>query len=583
MMTTNGALFGHSLLLAGGLALLALDAACTGEMSDPQTLSAGAGGGAGGAAVGAAGSAMTGGSSGSSPDVTAASCSGSAIDPGRSPLRRLNHAEYDATVHDLLAAEPQSQNFPPDEQGAGFSNNADALNVSSLLAEGYETAAEKMAAEAVTKLGALSTCDTAATGEDACAGQFVRDFGKKAFRRPPTDEEVARYVGLYQVGRQGATYQDGISLVLQAFLQSPHFLYRVENAPAAGGAAAPVSAYEMAARLSYFLWGSMPDAALLAAADANSLVTPDQLTAQVQRMQQDPRAKASVATLHREWLELPNALEAPKAANLYPAWTPALAADMFRESQLFVDDVFWNDGKVSSLLSAPATFVNHSLATFYGIAPPSAPDPNGFGKVSLAGQPRAGLLTQGTFLAAHASPDQSSPVRRGKFIREQLLCQTVAPPPNNIVIMPPAYDANSSTRERFGQHEKQPLCAACHVQMDPLGFAFEGYDATGAFRSMDGPHAVDAHGSLAGTDVDGDFNDALGLVSRLATSKDVTACVATQWFRYANGRTEGARDACALSSLQQAFAGSQYDMRSLPLAIVLSDTFRYRSPVGDTP
>jgi hypothetical protein len=322
---------------------------------------------------------------------------------------------------------------------------------------------------------------------------------------------------------------------------------------------------------------------LFAAADADSLSTPAQLTAQVQRMQQDPRAKASVATLHREWLELPNALEAPKAAERYPTWTPALANDLFKESQLFVDDVFWNDGKVSSLLSAPTTFVNQSLATFYGLAPPSAPDANGFGKVSLAGQPRMGFLTQGTFLAAHANPDQSSPVQRGKFIREQLLCQTVPPPPNNIVITPPTYDANSSTRERFVQHETQPLCAACHANMDPLGFAFEGYDAIGAFRTTDGPHAVDAHGSLTGSDVDGDFNDTLGLVSRLATSKDVAACVATQWFRYANGRTEGARDRCTLAGVQQAFASSQYDMRSLPLAIVLSDAFRYVGPVGDTP
>ena len=551
--------------------LLGLGAACTGGVSGGQP------------SQGVSGSTSVSGAAGSGSGGTSTACGSAPIQPGRSPLRRLNHGEYDATVHDLLAAAPQSQSFPPDEQGAGFSNNADALTVSSLLAEGYHGAAQKMAQDVITHLDTLSSCDVVGTGEDTCAESFVRDFGKKAFRRSLSEEEVTRYVGLYKLGRQGATYQDGISVVLQAFLESPHFLYRVENAPAVGASPAPVGAYEMATRLSYFIWGSMPDAPLFAAADANSLSTPDQLTAQAQRMLQDPRAKSSVATLYREWLELTSALEAPKAANLYPAWTPALAADLFKESQLFVDEMFWNDGKLSSLISAPSTFVNQPLAQFYGVALPTALGPNGFGKASLMGQPRAGFLTQGTFLAAHAGPDQSSPVRRGKFVREQLLCQSVPPPPNNIVIKPPVYDPNSSTRERFVQHEKEAICVACHANMDPLGFAFEGYDATGAFRTMDGPHLVDAHGSLTGSDADGDFNDALGLISRLATSKDVAACVATQWFRFANGRTEGDSDACALSKLQSAFTAAQYDMRSLPLAIVLSETFRYRGPIGDTP
>jgi len=569
---------------AAGLLLLALPAACTAAASGASPLPSAAGSSST-VSNPAGGNAANGGSGGNSgsPGVAPMGCDGPAIQPGRTPLRRLNHSEYDATVRDLLAAAPQSQSFPPDEQGAGFSNNADALTVSSLLAEGYLNAAKGMATSAVAQLDMLSSCDSVALGEAVCAERFVRDFGKKAFRRPLAEEEVTRYVALYKVGRDGGTYQDGIATLLQAFLQSPHFLYRVENAPAAGASPSPVGAYEMATRLSYFLWGSLPDAALFSAADTNGLSTPEQLTAQVQRMLQDARAKTSVATLHREWLELTSALEAPKAANLYPAWNPGLAADLFTESQLFIDDVFWNDGKVSSLLSSTSTFVNASLAGFYGVPVPSAPAANGFAKVSLAGLPRAGLLTQGTFLAAHAGPDQSSPVRRGKFLREQLFCQTVPPPPNDIVIMPPTYDPSSSTRERFVAHEKQPICVACHAQMDPLGFAFEGYDATGAFRTMDGPHPVDAHGSLAGTDVDGDFNDALGLIARLSTSKDVAACVAKQWFRFANGRTEDEHDSCVLGKLTQTLTQNQYDMRSLPLAIVLSDTFRYRGPVGETP
>jgi hypothetical protein len=324
----------------------------------------------------------------------------------------------------------------------------------------------------------------------------------------------------------------------------------------------------------------MPDDTLLTAADQNQLGTPDQITAQAQRLLQDARARLNVGTFHRQWLDLNQALEAPKAAELYPSWNPQLASDLFTESQTFVDQVFWSDGRLSTLLSAPYTFLNTRLASFYG-----APDPGTttFSKVMLSGLPRAGLLTEGTFLAGHAGPDQSSPVRRGKFVREQLFCQPVPPPPNDIVIMPPVYDPASSTRQRYAAHEVQPLCAACHTTMDPIGLGFEAYDAMGTFRSKDGPAAVDASGTLKGTDVDGAFNGAVELASKLAGSAQVADCVATQWFRFANGRAEANDDTCALSALRQTFKAKQYDMRSLPLSIVTSDTFRYRKAIGAQP
>jgi hypothetical protein len=475
-----------------------------------------------------------------------------------------------------------ADDFPPDEEGLGFSNNADALNVSSLLAEGYMNAAATMGTDAVAKLATLFPCSTQTSGEDVCARQFVQSFGKRAFRRPLSDEETTRYFGLYTLARQQGKYEDGISLVVQAFVQSPFFLYRVESDPpgAVAEAVAPVSAYELASRLSYFLLGSMPDDTLLAAADQSQLSTPDQITVQAQRLLQDPRARLNVGTFHRQWLDLNEALEAPKAADLYPSWNPQLASDLFTESETFVDQVFWNDGQLSSLLNAPYTFLNTRLASFYGVPDPGTTT---FSKVMLSGLPRAGLLTEGTFLAGHANPDQSSPVRRGKFVREQLLCQPVPPPPNNIVIMPPMYDPASSTRQRYAAHEVQPLCAGCHVAMDPIGLGFEAYDATGAFRTKDGPAAVDASGTLKSTDVDGPFNGAVELASKLAGSAEVADCVATQWFRFANGRSEDSGDLCALTALRQTFKAKQYDMRSLPLSVVTSDTFRYRKAIGAQP
>jgi hypothetical protein len=491
--------------------------------------------------------------------------------------------EYRNTVRDLLGETGSIVDlFPPNEEGLGFSNNADAQFVSGLLAENYLTAAETMATHAIAKLDVIQPCDTASKGESPCARLFVQNFGRRAFRRPLSDAEVTRFVALYDVGRMGATYAEGISVVLQAMLQSPNFLYRVEDgvAPQPGQTVVPLSPHEVASRMSYFIWATMPDAALFAAADANALGTPAQVAAQAKRMMQDDRAKQMPGTFHREWLELTHALEAPKAPMMYPAWTPQLAADLFTESQTFVDQVFWIDGQLSSLIAAPYSFVNANVAKLYGA---TAPAGTAFAKVMLDPTQRAGILTQGTFLASHANPDQTSPVRRGKFVREQLLCQAVPLPPNDVVVKPPDYDPNTSTRERYIQHEKEARCATCHTAMDPIGFGFESYDAIGGYRTLDGPHTVDATGKLTGTDVDGDFDGAVALIQKLARSADVQSCAVTQWFRFAQGRAEGDPDACSLETIRGELAANQNDMRVIPEAIVKSDAFRYLPLTGGTP
>ncbi len=297
-------------------------------------------------------------------------------------------------------------------------------------------------------------------------------------------------------------------------------------------------------------------------------------------MMLDDRAKQMPGTFHREWLELTHALEAPKAPTMYPAWTPQLAADLFTESQTFVDQVFWTDGQLASLLAAPYSYVNANAAKLYGATAPSATT---FTKVMLNPAERAGILTQGTFLASKANPDQTSPVRRGKFVREQLLCQPVSPPPNDIVVKPPDYDPTKSTRERYIQHETEARCASCHSAMDFIGFGFEGYDAIGAHRTQDGPHPVDATGKLTLTDVDGDFDGAVALAQKLAKSADVQNCTVTQWFRFATGRAEGTSDACSLETIKNELVAHQNDMRVIPEAIVKSDAFRYLPLTGGAP
>ena len=553
--------------VATASAALVATACSVGSIGEPGPLSTGP--------SGAVPPASSGGSSGAT-STTTLQCTG-AIDPGRSPLRRLDRFEYNNTIHDLLGeTTPYADTFPPDAQGGGFSNNADALVVSEVLAQSYGSAAESMATSAVTRLGSLYSCNVATTGEDGCAQLFITTFGKRAFRRPLTSAEATRFFALYTTGRTGGQFSDGISLVIEMMLQSPYFIYRPESGVAtqAGGTAAPVTPYEMATRLSYFIWGSMPDDALFAAADAGALATPAQVTAQVQRMMQDGRAHQVVATFHREWLELANALDAAKAPTMFPNWSPQLASDLYGESSTFVEQVFWGDGDLATLLAAPYTYANQAVAQYYGVTAPAGAT---YTKTMLDPTERAGLLTQGTFLASHANPDQTSPVRRGKFVREQLLCQTMPPPPNGIVITPPPYDATTTTRNRFIAHETVALCKSCHTQMDPIGFAFEHYDSVGQWRTMDGPSAVDASGTLTGTDVDGPVEGAIALMQKLSTSTQVANCVATQWFRFANGRTETDADKCTLVSIEQQFTSSHKDMRALPIAIATSDAFRYRT------
>jgi len=578
--------------------------ACTGTVGGDGTVGSGGGGSTGN--PGRGGSNNTPGGGTTAPQV-ASVCVGAPTNPGRSPIRRLSLTEYATTVADLLGVDSSKalSTFPPDQllatQGSGFSNNADALSVSALLAQDYMTAAEGFATAAVANLTPILPCAAGitATGAaaDTCAKQFVTSFGRRAFRRQLTAAEATSYFNLYTTGStapEGATFGDGIALAIEAFLQSPNFLYRVEKGVPASPSdlVAPVSDFEMATRLSYFLWGTAPDNALLDVAQAGQLNTSDQIAAEVQKMVQDPRAKGAVSNFHNEWLNLSAVQGASKDATLYPSWSPKIASDMYTEAQTFADQVFWTDGKSDALFGASYTYVNAELATFYGLASPSG---TGFVKVSEDPMQRAGFLTLGAFLATNAKQNQSSPVLRGKFVREQLLCQTIPPPPANIVITPPQVTPGSTTRQRFAQHEQMALCAGCHVMMDGMGLGFEHYGPDGKWRDLDQGLMIDDSGNVAGlpTDFSGPFKGAIDLASKMVKSEQVRQCVVKQWFRFANGRTEVVTldangqpaatpnsDTCTLEHLYQGFEDSGHDMRDLRVKIALSDAFRYRSMQG---
>jgi hypothetical protein len=324
------------------------------------------------------------------------------------------------------------------------------------------------------------------------------------------------------------------------------------------------------------LWGSTPDEGLLTAAAQGQLTQPADLEREARRLLGDARAHEVTAAFHAGWLGLARLDELDKDRVVYPAFDAPLRDALRTETARFIDEVIWNhEGTLSALLSARYTFVNAALADFYGVAYPGGGGGD-FVQVGLGSANRAGLLTQASILAVYAKGNQSSPVHRGRFVREQLFCTTPPPPPSNIEIRPPTLDPRLTTRERFATHAADPFCATCHTMLDPIGFGFEHYDGIGHWRQAESGLAIDAHGELTGTDSDGSFNGAIELADRLAGSPEVQRCYVTQWFRFGYGRGETSADSCTLGALMDAAAAKGGDVRELMVALTQTDAFRYR-------
>lgn len=493
------------------------------------------------------------------------------------PLRRLTRFEYNNTVRDLFGTTATPANsFPPDEVSDGFNNNALLLTVSPLHAEKYMEAAETLAANAVTKLATLHPCDTVALGEQACAEKFARDFGRKVYRRTLDDEDVSTLMEAYAAGR---TYQKGIEVMLRAMLQSPHFLYRVEfsGTEAPGAGMVRINGYETASRLSYLIWGSTPDDALLAEAEAGQLSTPQQVAETARRMLTDERAKRGVAEFYRQWAGLTRLDIITKDSNAFPLWSDEMRAAMDAESTALVGHTVWGDTPtLAYLLTAPVGLARGPLADLYGV-------PASDSMVNLPSSERAGILTMPAFLAVQAHPDQTAPVLRGKFIYKKLLCREISPPPPELMdrITVPQVTDDSTARERFSAHSEDKVCAACHQYLDPPGFALENYDALGAYRTTENGLPIDTTGQFVGTrDINEPFRDVIEMASLLARSEQVQDCVARQWFTFAMGRGVEAGDTCSVAPVQDAFAASGGNLAELMIDITQTEAFLYRRAIA---
>ncbi len=511
----------------------------------------------------------------------AAACAalGSNPSPGASPLRRLTRREYDNTVRDLLGLTTSyAADFVPEEKGAGFDNGAQSVVASPLLIEQYQAAAEKIAARAAANLSTLLTCDHESEG-DVCIRRFIESFGVRAYRRPLEVGEVERLFEVYALGRDTYDLRSGVEMVLEVMLQSPHFLYRVEleGSPVDGAPGIVRSSdWEVASRLSYFFWGTLPDQELFDAARRGKLRTKAQILAQAERMLDDEKSEEMIRRFFFQWLDLEALEHLERDPAVYAGYTDRIGPLLLRETEAFTGHVVRQDqGTFRELLTASYSFANEELARFQELRVRLEGDT--FVRVDRDPTQFAGLLTLASVMTRHSHPLSSSPVRRGKLVRERLLCQPLPSPPDNVSLDAPDVVPTATTRDRLAQHVEDDGCATCHRLMDPLGLAFEHYDAVGRWRDEENGKSIDASGELVGTDVNGRFYGAVELSRELAKSEVAQACFVAQWFQFAAGRTETAADACTSFALLSDFVESGGNVRRLLLNITQTDAFLYRN------
>jgi hypothetical protein len=501
-------------------------------------------------------------------------------------VRRLTHSQYDNTVRDLLGDYSRpALHFAPEDYVDGFKNQLRYQNMPPLLVDAYSASAEKLALNAFRAgdINHLIPCQPSGASDVKCRDQFVRTFGARAFRRTLRDNEFKRYAAAFSA--QAAATQkflEGARTMVEAMLQSPNFLFHMESGP--DGRSVD---YDIASRLSYFLWDSMPDQALFDAAAKGELRTPAGREAATRRLLSDPRARQAVDEFFDEWLRFDRVLNSSKESRRFPEFSLEMAGNMVEETRRLLDHLTWDNANFMELFTADYAYLSADLASLYKLPPP----PGQFELVHFpAGSPRAGLLGEASFLAANAGPTETSPTQRGIFIREQLLCQQVPPPPPNVDTNLPEANAERplTRRQRMTGHEANPACASCHRLMDPIGFGLESFDAMGSFRqhetilieSATGNRKddkkidlnLDTNGEVAGI-LNSSFSNARQLGVILAQSGVCQECIVRQIFRYAFGRMETSADEETIHQLFAIFRDSGFHFQDVLVALVKSPQF----------
>lgn len=519
--------------------------------------------------------------------LLAGSCSGVVSGPDVAPpaapasLHRLTVRQYLNSVHDLVGQDVTvTTELEEDTKLHGYTSVATGeMTISPRAAEEYEAAAREIAHQVVTdpaRRAAVIGCDSP-TSE--CLRAFFTRFGRRAWRRPLDRSEVDQLMHVTDAaaGAIGDPWA-GVEFGLAAVLESPHFLYRVEigkhdpDSPAR----LRLGGYEIATRLSYLFWDTTPDDDLLDAAERGDLDTAAGVKAAAARLLASPRARVAIVAFYAEYLNLDRMSSMSKNADMFPQFTPELVEGMRGEiERLFGYIVFDKDSDYRDILTTKITFVNPALAALYGVAGPDdtdAPGPDDFVQRDLGpSSARGGLLTTAGLLALYAHDTVTSPTRRGKFVRQNLLCEDIPPPPPGVVTSLDGAEGDT-LREKLENHRKNPVCAGCHNKMDPIGLGLEDFDPIGQVRTEELPGVpVDSSGDLDGVP----FNGAGELSQMLRHDPRVAPCFARQLYRFATGHLELEREMPLIDHMADDFARDGYRVQDLLLDVVASDGFRY--------
>ena len=493
-------------------------------------------------------------------------------------LPRLTERQYRNTMADLLgAALPEPPIEPDTNPYLFYSIGAASTTLSELGVQQYEEAAEELTqlifADAERR-EALVGC-TPSGASDPCVEDYIAAFGRRAFRRPLTDTELDQWTGLVADLAEPDVWE-GVRLATSGILQSPNFLYRVElgEPDPDDGDRLRYTSYEMASRLSYLLWDTMPDDELLDAADDGSLLTADGLREHAERLIASDRARESVGAFFGQYFDLSRLDGVTRSQELYPLYNDLMPQEMRAEVELLVDDiVFRRDVDFRKIYGTTKTFVSNHLATLYGVEAPGA-TPIAYVPVTLPEDgPRRGLLTTAAFLTMNAHETETSPTARGKYLRERVLCDEVPAPPDDVDLDLSPDDENPTTlRERLEEHRTNPACSGCHAFIDPPGFLFENFDSIGAYRTEDqNGFAIDASGDLDGEPL----ANATELAPLLQESDKIARCVVKQLYRHAHARLDAEGEEAALDDLAERFTDADHRVQSLLLDFVTHDSFRY--------
>jgi Protein of unknown function (DUF1592)/Protein of unknown function (DUF1588)/Protein of unknown function (DUF1585)/Protein of unknown function (DUF1587)/Protein of unknown function (DUF1595) len=522
-------------------------------------------------------------------DVLALDC-GTPNNPGRFAMHRLNNREYANTIRDLLYLPEDwdaSADFPADDRGAGFDNNSDTLTISPVLIEHYLDAAEKSANFAMNIYGKGSPASKERL--NAPSANFKEDFADRqakvrlniqvflprAYRRPVSKEEIDEIMRFVAISftHDGESFDKATNLAMRAALMSPEFLFRMERDPVPDGTgkAYQINEFELASRLSYFLWSSMPDDDLFITAQDGKLR--ENLDREVKRMLQDPKAISLTKDFMGQWLEI-------RSIEKTPDVSPELLASMKGETEHFFDYIIKADRSIMDFLDSDYTFVNETLANHYGIANVTGED---FQIVQVDPSERGGIFTQASFLTITSKPlevkggtptRRTSPVNRGKWILENIFNETIPPPPPNVppLAIDTGVELKGTVRQILEQHRVSAECAVCHVHMDPYGFALENYDGFGAWRAQDNKVNVDASGEINGHK----FTNPREFRTMLASRRgDFRRAFVEKLFGYAMGRGVQDADKCAIDDICTAVEKDGDRFSSVILNLVKSYPFQH--------